>query len=226
MEITFNVDKRDKNHTREDVIYKKEWKTNPFPDTPETSGEWAAWEKNELKRHYIKAKLFVSMNMERVEDMMALGKMKEGEYITTLDTLMIQHHIILPRTKQMIKCFDFVGKQVRDETVEFFERYKAAFEHLWLNRAKTKRFSGSNVLDIYQISSTYDFASHYWKTNPTTPIIYNFRANDISVLKSIMPRWKRDFIDEADRLLAETDVEIARQRLLSAPQARREMSVY
>ena len=164
MEMIFNLDTTmEEGGIREDVKWDIQQKNNPFP---KTSGEWTDWEKNELKRHYIKAKLFVSMNMERVEDMMAIGKMKEGEYITTMDTLMVQHHIILPRTKQMIKCFDFVGRQVSDEIVEFFHRYKAAFEHLWLNRAKSEGFSGSNVMDIYQISSTYDFASNHWKTAP------------------------------------------------------------
>ena len=159
------------------------------------------------QRILIQAKLFVSINMGKVEDAMEAGNIKEQEYITTLDTLMIMDQVIIPHTASVIKLIKWYGttqQPLSELSSRMFQKYNNFFEEIWVGRCQTKP-EGNNLMDIEQIAAMYAYAKMFWNSKDETkkqaPLLLDFKSDDLKMLKSIMPKWIREKQLPIDRML-------------------------
>ena len=159
----------------------------------------------QLKKQYIQARLFVTMNMDKVETAMEESRITEQEYIITLDTLMVISNIILPKAKSDIVLIENRHKEWTSKVGEFFRKYTKLFQEIWVGRSGSHT-SGNNLMEIGQVAGMYQHASLFWKSKgkENAPVLLHFKAKkELENLKSIMPKWKAEYQSVADKYLAE-----------------------
>ena len=173
-------------------------------DLDATNGQKAGILLRLKQRILIQAKLFVSINMGKVEDAMEAGKITEQDYITTLDTLMIMDQVIIPHQASQIKLIKMYRSEWTDGEGRMFEEYNNFFEEIWVSRCQTKP-EGNNLMDIEQIAAMYAYANKFWdgedKEKHSVPLMLDFKSEDLKLLKSIMPKWKKEKQEPIDRML-------------------------
>lgn len=160
------------------------------------------------QRIYIQAKLFVSINMGKVEDAMEAGTITEQDYITTLDTLMIIDQVIIPHQASQIKLIKCAHIKWTDAEGRMFQKYNNFFQEIWVGRCGDgwrQAKKGNNLMDIEQIAAMYAYAQGFWtgedKAKHSAPLLLDFKSADLKMLKSIMPKWKKEKQEPIDRML-------------------------
>tara|TARA_R110000772_G_C13149963_1_gene424899 strand:+ start:48 stop:743 length:696 start_codon:yes stop_codon:yes gene_type:complete len=158
--------------------------------------------KNNIKlkhRVLVSAKLFVSMNMEKVETSMEEGNIKENEYIETLDTLMVMDQIIIPKAEAdlwMLKSMNKINLTQKDRSL--WKNYSRLFEEIWIGRCGSHvEVEGNNLMNINQIAGMFAFAKTFWfgddEAKKKAPICLSFKAGkEMETMKSCFPKWKRE----------------------------------
>lgn len=168
-----------------------------------------------MKRTYIKAKIFIERNMEIIDEAMTEGDIPDGQYLSTMDTLMIMKNAVLPMRLHTIKALEMyvkshkkTGGHMGETLVSFhswFRKYQDAFNKVFLNRLGAKRTSGNNLMDIDQIAVMYDLAMESWKSDEPQVVILMWKDKKaIEMFKNeVIPKWNREFKDRVEEELSE-----------------------
>ncbi len=177
-----------------------------------------------MKRTYIKAKIFIEKNMENIDEAMGGGDIPDGQYLSTMDTLMIMKNAVLPMRLHTIKALEIYVKSHKKTGGRnmwagdghlperlalfhsWFREYQDAFNKIFMNRLCDEPSEGNNLMSIDQIAIMYDRVAEDWKGQGGGQIVILMWSDKqaIEMFKAqVMPKWNREFKDRMEEELNE-----------------------
>jgi len=172
-----------------------------------------------MKRTYIKAKIFIERNMENIDEAMVEEDIPDGQYLSTMDTLMIMKNAVLPMRLHNIKVMEMyvrshkkTGGNMPERLALFhswFRKYQDAFNKIFLNRLADEPQEGNNLMSIDQIAVMYDLSMESWNSDKPEErgqvvILMWSDKQAIEMFKSqVIPKWNREFKDRMEEELNE-----------------------
>jgi len=172
-----------------------------------------------MKRSYIKAKIFIERNMENIDEAMVEEDIPDGQYLSTMDTLMIMKNAVLPMRLHNIKVMEMyvrshkkTGGNMPERLALFnswFRKYQDACNKIVMNRCRHTGSAGNNLMSIDQIAVMYDLSMESWNSDKPEErgqvvILMWSDKQAIEMFKSqVIPKWNREFKDRMEEELNE-----------------------
>jgi hypothetical protein len=204
---TYNTDNKGMTNAEEVVYTPPQAEVNPHP---RGTTKYYQTKMRLNTKQLIKAKLFIDNNIDRLETAMEEDKIKEQDYITTMDTMMIIKRITLPQQQFSIDFIKMINKPLEEKDIRMMEHSQSMFNKLWMGipsgRASDWTASeGKNCFfNIKHIAGMWDYMEWIKAKNAIqkdAPIIMAFMPEAVKTYKEVLSKWEREFIHPIQRII-------------------------